>query len=223
MARTFAFGDIHGCCDLLCQLLDEIMPTTDDTLIFLGDMIDRGNDSKGVIDTIRHYESVCRVIGIMGNHEEMMVNALRYQDELKFWLKHGGVQTLQSFGQTPDLHGILAVPSEYFGWIKTLNSYYETDDFIFSHATPFPQVTMNAQGDNGLRWRFLENDDNWHCSGKVVVCGHSAQKDGKVLRRDGLICIDTYAYGGGKLTALHIESLTAWQVASDGVVMRCAV
>ncbi len=75
--RTFAFGDIHGCHDQLKTLLNAITPTPSDTLIFLGDIIDRGADSKGVLDTIRELEKVCHVIAIMGNHEQMMIESFK--------------------------------------------------------------------------------------------------------------------------------------------------
>ncbi|MDO5651360.1 MAG: metallophosphoesterase family protein [Moraxella sp.] len=209
--RTFAIGDIHGCHQHLQALLTAINPTAHDTLIFLGDMIDRGEDSKGVIDTIRHYEKHCHVIAIMGNHEEMMLNALQYQDELKYWLRYGGIETLQSFGQTADMAGLSAVPFEYIRWLDRLKPYHETDDFIFTHAMPEPFVEMAKQGSNGLRWRFITDDDHEHISGKTVICGHTSQDSGKVLRRDGLICVDTHAYAGMNLTALEVHSMSVWQ------------
>lgn len=210
--RTFAFGDIHGCNQLLTTLLNKITPQPNDTLIFLGDLIDRGNDSKGVIDTIWQYEKLCNVITIMGNHEEMMINAIKYTDERKYWFKYGGIETMQSFHQTADLHGILAIPHEYINWLKRLKPYYETDDFIFSHATPFYHLSMQHQTDNGLRWRFLEANDVGHITGKKIICGHSSQKNGQVLLQGDIICIDTYACGGQKLTALEINKMTAWQI-----------
>lgn len=210
--RTFAIGDIHGCNTMLTALLQAIDPKPCDTLIFLGDLVDRGNDSKGVIDTIWQYERICKVITLMGNHEEMMINALKYADERKYWFKFGGVETLQSFGQSPDLHGILAIPLSYWQWLKTLMPYYETDTHIFSHATPFYHLSMANQSSNGLRWRFIEQTDIGHISGKKMVCGHSAQKSGQVLVQGDIICIDTYACGGQNLTALQIETMSAWQI-----------
>lgn len=210
--RTFAFGDIHGCNQLLTALLNKIAPQPNDTLIFLGDLIDRGHDSKGVIDTIWQYEKLCNVITIMGNHEEMMINAIKYADERKYWFKYGGIETMQSFHQTADLHGILAIPYEYINWLKRLKPYYEMGDFIFSHATPYYHLPMENQSNHGLRWRFLEQDDIGHITGKKIICGHSAQKSGKALVQKDIICIDTYAYGGQKLTALEINTMTTWQI-----------
>lgn len=212
MSKIFAFGDIHGCNQQLKLLLKNIDPHSDDTLIFLGDMIDRGDDSKGVIDTIWQYEKICHVISIMGNHEEMMLNALKYADERKYWFKFGGIETLQSFNQPPDLHGILAISFQYFDWLKRLKPYYETDDFIFCHAMPFYHLSMHNQTSNGLRWRFIEKNDSGHISNKKIICGHTAQKSGNVLVQNNIICIDTYACGGQKLTALEINNMMAWQI-----------
>lgn len=212
MSRTFAIGDIHGRYDMLNALFNAIQPRNDDTVIFLGDYIDRGTDSKGVIDCIRQYQNQCNVITIMGNHEEMMLAAYLYKDECRFWLKHGGVETLQSFHQTADQHGLLAVPDEYRTWLKNLVPYYENEQFIFSHATPVPHLSMEKQSSTGLRWRCVEKNDIGHQSGKTVICGHTAQTNGQVLVQNKIICIDTYAYGGGNLTALQIENGQVWQI-----------
>ncbi len=208
--RLFAIGDIHGCREQLETLLKIIVPNKDDTIVFLGDMIDRGSDSKGVIDIIRHYQTVCQVIVIMGNHEEMMLGSLRHKDYLRSWLKFGGEQALYSFGLTADFHGLMAVPYEYIAWLKQAVNYYETDDFIFCHATPLPNLPLDKQIDQ-LRWRKLDEPIR-HQSGKMIICGHTEQKDGQVLCADGIICIDTFAYGGGRLTALEVYSGTIYQI-----------
>lgn len=213
--RTLAFGDIHGCHQPLLALLNAIDPQPDDTLIFLGDMIDRGPDSKGVIDTIRALEKRCQVITILGNHEEMMLASLKYRDERRYWLKYGGDTTLQSFGGVGNDNDILFVPADYVSWLKGLKPYHETEQFIFCHATPLPHLEMDKQSSDSLRWRFIPNEvEAVHVSGKTIICGHSAQKSGKVLQRDGIICIDTFAHGGGNLTALQVDSMTVWQVPS---------
>ena len=82
-------------------------------LFFLGDVMDRGEDSKGVLDTIIQYQSICQVILIQGNHEEMMLGAIHDKEYLKYWLKFGGIETLQSFGVTIDLQGLLQIPYVY--------------------------------------------------------------------------------------------------------------
>lgn len=174
--RLFAIGDIHGCREQLEILLKIIAPNKDDTIVFLGDMIDRGSDSKGVIDIIRYYQTVCQVIVIMGNHEEMMLGSLRHKDYLRSWLKFGGEQALHSFGLTADFHGLMAVPYEYIAWLKQAVNYYETDDFIFCHATPLPNLPLDKQIDQ-LRWRKLDEPIR-HQSGKMIICGILNKKMG---------------------------------------------
>ena len=111
--KTYAIGDIHGCNQQLIALLSALNIQPDDTLIFLGDVIDRGADSKGVLDTIMQYQMLCRAILIKGNHEEMMLGAVYEREYLKDWLKFGGTETLQSFGVTTDLQGLLQIPYVY--------------------------------------------------------------------------------------------------------------
>lgn len=217
---TFVFGDIHGCCQQLRTLLDAISPNTDDTLVFLGDVLDRGLDSKGVIDTIWMYEKHCHVITLMGNHEQMLLDAYYDAHYLNFWLRFGGNKTLQSFGLTSDLAGLLALPKPYIHWLKNTKNYHETDSFILTHAAPDPYLMLSQQSEQELRWRVINPDDPPHLSGKTIICGHTTQKDGTIYQQQGLIGIDTYAHGGGYLTALEISTsqpkpLTAWQLSAN--------
>ena len=216
MREIYAIGDVHGCNSLLIKLLATINPQKDDTLIFLGDVIDRGEDSKGVLDTIIYYQSICQVILIQGNHEEMMLGAIHDKEYLKYWLKFGGIETLQSFGVRINQQGLRQISYDYYNLLKSSLPYYETEDFIFTHATPFGNIEMKQQTDEGLRWRFIPPDgQDRHISGKTVICGHSAQESGKVYHRDGLICIDTHAYGGGALTALEVTNMQVYQIVDN--------
>lgn len=213
--RTIAIGDIHGCNTMLIALLDAISPAPNDTLIFLGDLIDRGADSKGVIDTIRALESRCSVIRILGNHEEMMFRARVYADERRSWLYFGGAEALESFGVPPTAVGLASIPPDYWTWLKGAKDYHETDEFIFCHATPDPDKPMSEQSADTWRWRHLHGLPHQHISGKTIVCGHTEQRDGDVYHLDGLICLDTYAYGGGRLSALDVMTGTLWQVDNE--------
>lgn len=213
MRRIYAIGDVHGCNSLLIKLLAAINPQKHDTVIFLGDVIDRGEDSKGVLDTIIQYQSICQVILIQGNHEEMMLGAVQEKEYLKYWLKFGGIETLQSFDVVISQQGLRQIPYEYYKLLKSSLPYHETENFIFTHATPLPHLLINQQTDEGLRWRFIPPDgQERHISGKTIICGHSAQKSGKVYHQDGLICIDTDAYGGGALTVLEVTTMQVYQV-----------
>ena len=213
MSKIYAIGDVHGCNSLLIKLLAAINPQKHDTVIFLGDVLDRGEDSKGVLDTIIQYQSICQVILIQGNHEEMMLGAVQEKEYLKYWLKFGGIETLQSFDVVISQQGLRQIPYEYYKLLKSSLPYHETENFIFTHATPLPHLPINQQTDEGLRWRFIPPDgQERHISGKTIICGHSAQKSGKVYHQDGLICIDTDAYGGGALTVLEVTTMQVYQV-----------
>lgn len=143
----------------------------------------------------------------------MMLGAVQEKEYLKYWLKFGGIETLQSFDVVISQQGLRQIPYEYYKLLKSSLPYHETENFIFTHATPLPHLPINQQTDEGLRWRFIPPDgQERHISGKTIICGHSAQKSGKVYHQDGLICIDTDAYGGGALTVLEVTTMQVYQV-----------
>src|SRR5690242_13927111 len=99
--RVIAIGDIHGCSAALAALLEAIRPGSEDTLIPLGDYIDRGPDSRGVINLLIDLAGRCRLVPLLGNHEEMLVAAARDHSALRPWLTCGGVEALRSYGWAP--------------------------------------------------------------------------------------------------------------------------
>lgn len=204
--RTFAIGDIHGSHTALTTLLNGIKPTKDDTLIFLGDYVNRGENSKGVLDVLMSLPNICQTVFIMGNHELIMLSGLKYKEDFEFWLRVGGDKTLQSFNLMPMRSECLHLPFRYVKFLHDTLDYYETDDFIFCHASIYSHLDMDKQSDFSLRWRKLENDHLAHHSGKTVICGHTEQRDGQILllNDDKTICIDTWAYGDGCLSALQV-------------------
>jgi serine/threonine protein phosphatase 1 len=211
--RTFAIGDIHGCAAAFAALLDALAPTPDDTLILLGDYIDRGPDSKNTLNLILALKSALTVIALRGNHDLWMVAARDDADERRRWLSVGGVQTLGSYGPAPGRSGSLNdVPAEHWALLESgLADFHETDSHIFVHATIDPTVPLAEQAAVDLFWNTLTEPIR-HPSGKTIICGHTAQKTGLVLDWGSTICIDTYAYGGGPLTALDVHSRQIWQV-----------
>ncbi|MBI1225072.1 MAG: serine/threonine protein phosphatase [Bacteroidetes bacterium] len=130
--RQFAISDIHGCNVTFKALLDKIGLTSADELYLLGDYIDRGPDSKGVLDTIIDLQSTgYKVRCLMGNHEDAMNRSLYDFEHLEAWLvKWGGRETLQSF----DAFSINEVPLEYWQWLDSLEKYIEVDDYLLVHA-----------------------------------------------------------------------------------------
>ncbi len=217
MARTFAIGDIHGNRNALQGCLDSITLTQDDTVIFLGDMIDRGADSKGVLDDIMALNEFCNTLTIMGNHEQMMLESVGSAKICEQWLYYGGAETLLSFGLTPDIDGLQQVPLRYMDFMRSGLDFYETEQFIYTHAVPDQQPAIQQQEPYFWRWAMPEHDGRYqHSSGKPVVCGHVSQESGVPWSEKGLIMIDTYIHGGEWLTALDMDSLMAYQASEAG-------
>ncbi len=106
-SRTIAIGDVHGCLDALVALIDAIEPGPEDTLVTLGDHIDRGPDSCGVLDRLIALSGLCRLVPLMGDHEEMLIDALDDTTTLRKWLTCGGVETFRSYGWAPMFAGRL--------------------------------------------------------------------------------------------------------------------
>ena len=213
--RVLAIGDVHGCPHLLDELFWWVAPGPQDLLITLGDYVDRGPDSRGVLDwLVRRKEVGARLVCLRGNHELMMLAARSgARADMKMWLAVGGVQTLGSYGATTGKSGTLAdVPAEHWNFLEynTLN-YYETERHIFVHAGVYPDLDMDEQPDSMLYWEFL-GEAMRHTSGKQVICGHTSQKSGEPKVIPGAVCIDTYAHGGGWLTCLEADTGKYWQV-----------
>jgi serine/threonine protein phosphatase 1 len=211
--RVLAIGDIHGCLGAFDELLKWVEPTPDDLVITLGDYVDRGPDSRGVLDRLIALKRTLNLICLRGNHEVMMVNA-RYggRDDLKLWLEVGGTQALKSYATTPGKFATLDdVPREHWDFLRDeLVAYHESELFIFVHATVLPDYDMADQPDYALYWEFLPRAMRHH-SGKTVICGHTSQKSGVPKVVPGAVCIDTFAHGGGWLTCLDPINGRYWQ------------
>ncbi len=145
MPKQWVIPDIHGCLHTLKSLVEsQIVPAKDDQLMFLGDFVDRGPDSKGVLDYVMGLqEQGYDIIALKGNHEEFFIKAWEEEKEVisflgfrqtnrskQQWLKHGGLEALQSFG-TDDM---TAIPEHYIQWMRNLKFYHELENFILVHA-----------------------------------------------------------------------------------------
>jgi serine/threonine protein phosphatase 1 len=222
--RTIAIGDIHGCSAALGALLDALVPTPEDTLIAVGDYLDRGPDSRGVVEQLIALSSRCRLIPLLGNHEEMLVAAVRDLEAMRGWLACGGVETLLSYGWVPGgPRRSLAdwIPATHWGFLNGCICYYETDTHLFMHAGYVPELPLEQQPGEALRWRVTDaRTARPHASGKVAVVGHTPQRSGSVLDLGFLKCIDTNCHRGGWLTALEVHTGQVWQTNQAGEV-RC--
>jgi serine/threonine protein phosphatase 1 len=227
--RAYAIGDIHGRLDLLDQLLAAIEqdsadhPARKTLLIFLGDLIDRGPDSKGVVERLLTYRhDKIRPYFLAGNHEEVLLRLLAGERGiLGSWLKYGGAECLQSYGRDPaTLAGQTertalamvkdAIPPDHARFIAGMADTLTLGDYLFVHAGIRPGVDLSLQSQTDLRWirsPFLDHEDD---HGFVVVHGHTIS-DG-VDERLNRIGIDTGAYRTGILTALALEGERRWAI-----------
>jgi serine/threonine protein phosphatase 1 len=217
--RVLAIGDIHGCSTALRTLIEQIDPRRDDTVVVLGDFIDCGPDSKGVVEQLIALSSRCQLICLLGNHEEMFLYALEYRSEIRYWFKLGGEQTLRSYSTSrTDLD---VIPAEHVRFIRGCRDYLETETHIFVHANYDPERPMSRINSSKLRWEHLDLDRlRPHYSGKTVVAGHTPQSSGDVLDRGFVVGIDTDCCRGNWLTALEVGTGIATQVSADGCVRQ---
>jgi serine/threonine protein phosphatase 1 len=218
--RTLAIGDIHGCSQALRALLDAVKAADDDFIITLGDYVDRGPDSYGVIDQLLALHRTGRLIALLGNHEEMMLRAREGPESLQGWIECGGKQTLAAYSPLGDGGKLVDVPDEHWDFLeRTCVAWHETDTHIFVHANAYPEMAMDEQPDYMLRWESINRECSApHCSGKILVCGHTQQRSGLPLNLGHAICIDTWAYGKGWLTCLDVKSGRLWQANQEGRV-----
>ncbi|MEO0413917.1 MAG: metallophosphoesterase family protein [Verrucomicrobiota bacterium] len=210
---VFAVGDIHGCYRALSTLIEQIAPQPGkDSIIFLGDYVDRGPDTKSCLELLISLEAKGIATCLRGNHEEMMTKARSSMSDAHLWLSVGGDTVLDSYNasntdQIPDLH---------WDFIERLLPYYETEDAIYVHAGLDPNVPMPDQCKWDLFWEFFDSPDP-HYSGKTMICGHTSQKSGLPVSVEHAICIDTYVYGeNGWLTGLNVETLEYFQANENG-------
>jgi serine/threonine protein phosphatase 1 len=225
--RVYAVGDIHGRRDLLDRLLELIAEddrrraAADMEVIFLGDLVDRGPDSRGVVQRLLEASrGPQRMRFLMGNHEEVFLRAARGDVRaLRFLIRIGGRETLLSYGVTEDEYRSLdfdeltevvgcKVPDEHLVFLSSFEDWIEVGDYLFVHAGLRPGVALADQATSDLYWirdDFLRHGDSF---GKVVVHGHSITEE--VDLRPNRIGIDTGAFASGRLTAIGLEGSERW-------------
>ncbi len=217
-SRVIAIGDVHGCAAALRALVEIIRPQRDDILIPLGDCVDRGLESRQVIDELLALRDKCRLVPLLGNHEEMMLNFLDGRPQPDDWLECGGAATLASYEASRDPS---AIPPEHVAFIRTWGDCFETDSHFFVHGSYEPTRPLTEQRWQTLRWQSLRvSVPEPHVSGKTAVVGHTSLKDGQILDLGHLVCIDTYCWGGRWLTALDTTTGDAWQADRAGRLRR---
>lgn len=172
--RKFAISDIHGCNHTFQALLEKLALAAGDELYLLGDYIDRGTDSKGVMDTIFLLrQQGLQVQCLMGNHEQMMLDAVSDSDDeaMDNWLDNGGMATLESFV----VNGKPNVPQRYFDFIENLDFYFEVDEYILVHAGLNFQMPLPLSDEISMLWirDWYHNLNRSWLGERVIVHGHT--------------------------------------------------
>jgi serine/threonine protein phosphatase 1 len=204
--RVFIVGDVHGCLDMLRRLMDKIDWRPDeDSLIFLGDYIDRGVDSKGVVDYVLELtKASLRVQCIMGNHENILLDFLN-TGEPRLLIINGGIPTLESYQAACENENDPIIPPEHADFFRSLPAYIELDDYYIVHAGFRPGVAIKDQTLEDLIWirePFIFSDYDF---GKTVIFGHTPIAE--PLMMDNKIGLDTGAVYGNKLTCLELPRM----------------
>ena len=145
--RLIAIGDIHGEIEKLNLLIEKLKPTLNDTIIFLGDYIDRGKDSKAVISRLIDLKKEPNCIFLMGNHEDVLLNVLKTKNTeyVEHWLSIGGIATFKNYGDT-------FLPLSHIKFLKGLKLYYQTEDYFFVHAGINPVKSLQEQEKSDFLW-----------------------------------------------------------------------
>ncbi len=217
--RLLAIGDIHGCFDPFRELIErQIDLRKEDRLILLGDYIDRGNNSREVIDYIldlqgKGYNIVC----LTGNHEVMMLDSVNSEKSLYNWYINGGYETLFSFG----IESADELSARHLSFFKALSWYYSEGSFIFVHAGFNDEIADPFEDRVQMVWSRRESYSNPVLGGKVIIHGHtpitiSVCRE-NVMSGNRVINIDTgCVYGGyggyGHLTGIDINSRQLYSV-----------
>lgn len=202
-----AIGDIHGCAGTLTALLDKLSLRPSDHLVFIGDYIDRGPDSRGVVKILKGLSELFECTFLRGNHEQLLLNYLDNDDEYDLWAMNGGLATLSSYSRA----GFDEIPDEDIQFFRDTVSYFETDDFFFVHGGIKPDFTVAENlerfDDEVFLWERAHLRAKHYAWERVVVCGHTPVDE--PLNEEKLINIDTgcvyHQYPGrGQLTAVRL-------------------
>lgn len=221
-ARIYAVGDIHGRSDLLDRMHDMIRADARDArsaakiVVYLGDYVDRGDDSRGVVDRlIARPLAGFRAVALRGNHEAFLLRFLEDPEVGPAWIANGGDATLYSYGVDwrqalldGDLAGVSealrgALPADHLAFFQELALSDVEGDYLFVHAGIRPGVALDAQSPDDLMWIRSEFLDSPIDHGRVVVHGHTISDRPEV--RDNRIGIDTGAFATGRLTCVVLE------------------
>jgi serine/threonine protein phosphatase 1 len=204
--RTLIIGDVHGCLEMLKRLVEKIdYRPGQDSLIFLGDYIDRGPEAMGVVEYILSLSRLSSGVHcLIGNHEAIFLDYLEGRDRRSFIL-NGGTTTLQSYHAARGAAVDQLVPDTHMNFYKSLKVYIELEDYLVVHAGFRPNLAIDKQPLMDMIWirdPFISSDYDF---GKRVIFGHTPFYEPFVMSNK--IGLDTGAVYGNKLTCLDLPEL----------------
>jgi serine/threonine protein phosphatase 1 len=213
--RLFAIGDIHGCVDELGAMLNAVAPARDDTVVFVGDYVDRGPSAHDVIELLLDCRrSEAEYVFLKGNHEDMMLSFLGLPGHYgESFLFNGGASTLQSYG-VPDAEGENAlerIPAEHLEFLKSLATSYLHPPYLFVHAGISPVRQLEEQSVEDMLWIRQEFIFNPHQLGATVVFGHTPMR-AVMVDLPYKLGIDTGLVYGGKLSCIEFNEGVLYQI-----------
>jgi Calcineurin-like phosphoesterase len=214
--RHLAVGDIHGCYRALVNLAAFVPFEPDDVVITLGDYVDRGPQSRDVLDWLIAFRQANQLVALRGNHDIIMMDACSAPWFMGNWFAMGGDATLRSYAKGEEEPAPEDVPVSHLRFLdEVCKPYFETATHFFVHANVNPKLPLNKQEETDLYWRKFDNPKP-HVSGKTMICGHTAQASGWPLNAGHAVCLDTKVYATGWLTCLDVASGVFWQANEDG-------
>lgn len=209
MERIFAIGDIHGCSKTFETLLfDKIQLRKTDQIYCVGDYIDRGHDSKGVIDIIlKLRDDGYSIYTLRGNHEQMMLDAFTFEEAMDLWIKNGGDETLESFG----IASLNDLPDRYLSFLTETEFFIEKDNYIFAHAG------LNFHNENifedkeAMLW--IRDFDCYQpaLGSRLLIHGHTPERLNYILSQKGNCinidggCVYAHRKRFGNLVAIDLD------------------
>lgn len=221
--RTLVIGDIHGCLTALESVLSAAGYSTQDTVIVVGDMIDKGPSSAQVIDYLVNFRKRGKLIALRGNHEILFQHALKTGNN-SAWLRSGGNTTLSSFGYNGKGVWQNSIPTSFIDFInRDCHDFWEDESFIVTHASLEAGMTMQDQPPSTLFWSKLEEAPMPHYSGKLAIHGHTVMSGFQPHAWKSTWAIDTGVYcDAGWLTCVDVGTRCTWQANNKGDI-RSAV
>jgi serine/threonine protein phosphatase 1 len=224
-ARLFAIGDIHGCARELERLVRALEPAAGDTLVFVGDYVDRGADSRAVIDDLLDLarRPGLTTVFLKGNHEDMFLDYIGHRGHWgESWMLNGGPATLRSYGLSPHTPGpdvLAALPAEHVAFLDGLEPWRFVEDWLLVHAGINPERAWEEQEEEDLFWIREEFILRPHPLPQTVVFGHTPFRQ-VFLNLPYKLGIDTGCVYGGMLTAIELREGRLFQLRQGSSTVR---